>query len=61
MATESEFLTFVDGEKLAATGLGFVNVHLLASCLLTPETRLWSRDKSLARYADRLGIGWAPG
>lgn len=60
IATESEFLTLVDGEKLAATGLGFVDVHLLASCLLTPEARLWSRDKCLARYAARLGIGWAP-
>lgn len=60
IATESEFLTLVSGEKLAATGLGFVDVHLLASSLLTPETRLWSRDKNLARYANRLGIGWVP-
>lgn len=61
VASEDEFLTLVSNERLAATGLGFVDVHLLTSCRITPDTRLWSRDKRLARYADQLGIGWAEG
>jgi predicted nucleic acid-binding protein len=58
IASETEFLDFVASENLAAKGLGFVDVHLLASCRLRPGTRLWSRDKRLARFADALGFGW---
>ena len=58
IASEAEFLTLISSERLATTGLGFVDVHLLASCRITPGTRLWSRDKRLARYAARLGVGW---
>lgn len=58
VASEDEFLILIASERLAATGLGFVDVHLLASCRITPGTRLWSRDRRLARYADQLGVGW---
>ena len=57
-ATEAEFLELIAAESLAGTGLGFVDVHLLASCRLRPGTRLWSGDKRLARYADLLGVAW---
>jgi predicted nucleic acid-binding protein len=59
VASEVEFLKLISSERLAATGLGFVDVHLLASCRITPGTRLWSRDKRLAKYADQLGVAWA--
>lgn len=59
IASEVEFLTLISVERLSATGLGFVDVHLLASCRITPGTKLWSRDKRLAKYADRLGVAWA--
>lgn len=58
MASEIEFLALISSERLSATGLGFVDVHLLASCRLTPGTLIWSRDKRLAHYADRLGVSW---
>lgn len=58
IASVDEFLALISTERLAATGLGFVDVHLLASCRLTPGTRLWSRDKRLAKYADQLGVAW---
>ena len=58
VATEDEFLALLSNEGLVATGLGFVDIHLLASCRLTPGTRLWSRNKRLALHADRLGVGW---
>lgn len=58
VASESEFLMLISNEGLAATGLGFVDIHLLASCRITPGTRLWARDKRLAQHADRLGVGW---
>jgi predicted nucleic acid-binding protein len=57
-ATEREFLDLIAGEKLAGTGLGFVDVHLLASCRIVQGTRLWSRDKRLAAHANALGVAW---
>lgn len=58
-ASEGELLALIVNERLAATGLGFVDVHLLASCRAMPGTKLWSRDKRLAKYADRMGLLWA--
>jgi predicted nucleic acid-binding protein len=60
VASEREFLTFVIRENLAETGIGFVDSHLLASCKLMPETRLWARDKRLARWALERGVAWEP-
>jgi hypothetical protein len=59
-ASESELLAFVAHARLAGTGLGFVDVHLLAACRLTPGVLLWSRDRRLADHAGRLGVGWSP-
>jgi predicted nucleic acid-binding protein len=58
VASEREFLTFVTRESLAETGIGFVDSHLLASCRLTPGTCLWTRDKRLARWAQKSGVAW---
>jgi predicted nucleic acid-binding protein len=60
VASEREFLTFVTGEGLAETGIGFVDSHLLASCKLMPGTGLWTRDKRLARWALERGVAWEP-
>jgi predicted nucleic acid-binding protein len=58
LASEAEFLMLVASERLAGTGLGFVDVHLLVSCRLTPGTRLWSRDRRLAARAEAQGMAW---
>ena len=58
VATEAEFLSFVANERLAATGIGFVDAHLLAACRLMPGTSLWSRDKRLERWARVAGVNW---
>lgn len=47
-----------DGHVLAhpclfGRGLGYVDAHLLAATLLTPDARLWTRDKRLATTAVR--------
>lgn len=61
VASEAEFLTLISTERLAATGLGFVDVHLLASCRITPGTRLWTRDKRLHASAVSLDVAWIEG
>lgn len=51
----AEALTFVERHRLWASGLGWVDVHLLAAARLTGEP-LITLDRPLARAARRLGI-----
>lgn len=56
-ATHEEVLAMIDRRRLFATGIGYVDAHLLASAALTPPTSLWTLDKRLARVARPLGLG----
>lgn len=55
VATNAEALSFIERHSLAGTGLGFVDVHLLASAALT-SVQLWTLDKRLAAAAGALGL-----
>jgi predicted nucleic acid-binding protein len=50
-----EFLFFIDRYHLMGKGLGFVDVHLLASAQLT-GIQLWTVDKRLRSVADQLEL-----
>jgi predicted nucleic acid-binding protein len=50
-----EFLFFIDRNQLMAKGIGFVDVHLLASAQLT-GVPLWTADKKLRSAADQLKL-----
>ena len=54
VATHAEALELVESRRLAGRGLGWVDVHLLASALLGPAA-LWSLDRPLAAAARQLG------
>lgn len=56
VATTDEALALVESERLYDAGCGAVDVALLASVLLTPNTCLWTADRSLGSLAERLGI-----
>jgi predicted nucleic acid-binding protein len=45
-ANHSEVLQFIDKYRLMGEGLGYVDMHLLASALLT-RVPLWTLDKKL--------------
>lgn len=55
MVEHDEVLAFVEAHALAGSGLGWVDVHLLASAALAGE-RVWTRDRRLTVAARRLGI-----
>lgn len=55
-----DILVLIGRKHLIAVGVGYVDVHLLASVLTTDECHLWTRDKRLARIAARLGVGANP-
>lgn len=59
MATDAEALRFIDEYELMGTGLGYLDVHLLASTALAGTAELWTRDRRLAATAAKLGL--APG
>jgi len=55
VAEHQEILAFIDMYQLFSSGLGYVDVHLLASCKLS-GTRLWTFDKRLAKAAKALAV-----
>ena len=56
VATHAEVARFVEQHVLFGKGLSLIDAHLLASVVLTPGTRLWTRDKRLLATARRLGV-----
>ena len=57
VALEDEVLLFIDQNKLMARGIGYVDVHLLASTKLSGAT-LWTRDKRLLIIAKEMNIAY---
>lgn len=59
-ADHDEALAFIESNRLMGQGLGFIDVHLMASAILT-KTPLWTMDERLAAGARRLGIAFRQG
>lgn len=55
-ATDAEVLAFIARRKLMGRGLGYIDVHLLASAALSNTTRLWTHDRRLAAVAVQLEL-----
>jgi hypothetical protein len=58
VAHDDEVLQFIERQTLHGKGIGYVDVHLLASVALTEGTRLWTRDLRLRRVAAALGCAY---
>jgi len=52
-----EYMQFIDQNRLYGVGIGFVDVHLIASALLDDAT-LWTADKRLHKIALDLGVAY---
>ena len=57
-ATDGEVLALVERRALMGSGLGYIDVHLLASAALAGTARLWTRDRRLAAAAAELGLAF---
>lgn len=55
-ASAAEVLDFIEREHLFGLGCGIVDMHLLASTLITQGARLWTLDKRLDLLAERFGV-----
>ena len=61
VADNDEVLGFIERQGLHGKGIGYVDVHLLASIALTDGAKLWTRDKRLRAAADDLDCAHADG
>jgi predicted nucleic acid-binding protein len=52
-----EIMEFIEYRKLMNRGIGYVDVHLLASALIS-DTLLWTLDKALRKAANGFSIGY---
>lgn len=55
-ASAAEVLAFIEREHLFGLGCGIVDMHLLASALITQGARFWTLDKRLDLLAERFGV-----
>ena len=60
VSTDKEVLFFIDQHELVGRGIGYIDVHLLASARLGGAP-LWTRDKRLHAIATELGLAHAEG
>ena len=55
VAGQDEVISLIEAHRLMGIGLGFIDVHLLASARLT-GTPLWTRDLQLKKAAAKLDV-----
>jgi predicted nucleic acid-binding protein len=55
VASHDEAMRFLEAHDLAGTGLGWIDVHLLASVLIGSAS-LWTLDGALSGAARRMGV-----
>ena len=59
IATTEETLELIERERFQDLGCGAVDMSLLASVLLTPNTLLWTVDKNLDVLAARFEVAFS--
>jgi len=54
-AEHEEVMQFIENHRLMGKGLGYIDMHLLASAMLT-NVSIWTLDKRLNEVSSTLGI-----
>ena len=55
VAEHFEVLRLVDTQRLYGRGLGWIDMHLLASAVMS-RTPIWTLDRTLARITSAMGV-----
>lgn len=58
VGTAEEAVTMIIRSRLAGTGIGYVDSHLLVSARLLARGQLFTRDKRLHAQAEGLGVAF---
>jgi len=56
MVRVADVRVMIEARGLWAKGIGFTDAQLIASCLATPGTHIWTIDGALDRIAQTLQI-----
>ena len=56
VAQIGEVRAMTEARQFYSQGIGLIDAHLIASCLIHPPTLLWTADKRLSTVAQTLGI-----
>ena len=56
-AEHEEVMHFIESYSFMGKGLGYIDMHLLASAMLT-KVPLWTLDKKLNEISSRLGLSF---
>jgi len=56
-AEHEEVMRFIENYSLMGKGLGYIDMHLLASAILS-RVPLWTLDKKLKRVSLKLGLAY---
>jgi predicted nucleic acid-binding protein len=59
IATDNEAMQFIERHRLFGKGIGYIDVHLLASVALTGGAQLWTRDQRLRQVAATMGFAYS--
>ncbi len=59
LVSDKEALYFLEKHRLTGRGIGYIDLHLLASVALTGRGKIWTKDKRLSHVAEtiRLAVG----
>ena len=57
---DSLVLYFIEQNQLAGLGIGYIDIHLLASAVLEPQTLVLTLDKSFRAATEAVGVAYHP-
>ena len=60
-ASHEEVMIYLARRRLADRGIGYIDLHLLASAKLQSGTRIWTGDRRLAEASDSLKLTFTAG
>jgi len=60
IASHEEVMVCIEQNHLMGKGIGYVDVHLLASAMLSQNALIWTRDKRLNQLANKLDLALFP-
>ena len=55
----ADLRTMIEARSLASKGIGLTDAHLIASCLASHGTLIWTIDGALGRVTETLGIRYS--
>jgi len=56
-AEHDEVIEFIENNRLMGKGLGYIDVHLITSAVLT-GVPIWTLDKTLDEISTKIGLGF---